>query len=222
MIKPHAALLKFRLKWRDRNDEHKAKLGDTIQKYIRGRVMLPIWAPSSSTECRLYCNKFLSGEEYELEHNYDYHQIEEQMAYFQHTLRVATYPKIQPVKFPVTFFKFITKADGSKIRKPFHDVEQSQTGYCECYDCVRDQQIIQRMLLQKFKSINESLMSGRIMERAIRIKEACYKQPHDSIPTTTFEMHPTIGAWNSHSEADEDMLPNAFQFLNNTHMHKSQ
>lgn len=204
-LNPDAALLKFRLPWVDRSKPPKS----TSYEYMRGRVMLPIWSPPSSTECRLHCNRQISGQNYERKHVYDYHQIEEQMSYFQHILRVATYnPEI---KFPVTF---------TSANKQFTRVPQAQTGYCNCYDCVRDQQIIKRLWQTKIGPDTDEKIAGHIMMTSIAIKQACYKEMHPDVAPEAYAADPSIGTTQAYSEPDTDILPAGFEYINHLHMHK--
>ncbi len=77
IIRPAASLLKFRLPW------NKGKTS-----YLDGRILLPVYAPTSSTECRLLVTKEQSDAP---EREYDNTEYEEQCAFHNTVGRVRTY-----------------------------------------------------------------------------------------------------------------------------------
>ena len=72
------SILKFRLPWDD---------GHT--RYLNGDIYLPVWGPSSTTECRLITVK--PGAHEEVYRTYDNRKYERQMFYFNNVTRHSLY-----------------------------------------------------------------------------------------------------------------------------------
>lgn len=83
IMKPMAAMLKFRLPWDDR-----------CSTYLDGDIFLPVWGPQSTTECRLvvdqisHVNPDTSDIKMRL---YDHQQINNQLFYFNSITRCCVY-----------------------------------------------------------------------------------------------------------------------------------
>jgi cap2 methyltransferase len=75
ILRPHKSMLKFRLPYAP---------GSTV--YLDGDLHLPVWGPSSTTECRLVVGKDAGTK------TYDHTEHEEQMFHFNTVTRPALYP----------------------------------------------------------------------------------------------------------------------------------
>jgi cap2 methyltransferase len=75
ILRPHRSMLKFRLPYAP---------GSTV--YLDGDVHLPVWGPSSTTECRLVVGKDAGTR------TYDHTEHEERMFHFNTVTRPALYP----------------------------------------------------------------------------------------------------------------------------------
>ena len=79
ILHPHKSMLKFRLPYTP---------GTT--RYLKGDILLPVWGPVSTTECRLIVDSTGADEEQVVE--YDHTEHEQKMFHFNTVTRPAFYP----------------------------------------------------------------------------------------------------------------------------------
>jgi hypothetical protein len=83
IIKPVAAMLKFRLPW-----------DESVSSYLDGEIYLPVWGPQSTTECRLIIDRAQHSNQVTNEpglRQYDHQLINNQLFYFNNITRCCVY-----------------------------------------------------------------------------------------------------------------------------------
>ena len=107
ILKPKNSMLKFRLPYTE-----------GITEYLTGKLLLPIWGPQTTTECRL----IVKFDDIDKTKFYDHRQHWEQMSFFNTVTRVGIYT--EPLE-----------KHGNSNRLTH--------GLCHCYDCTAELKVLE-------------------------------------------------------------------------------